>query len=209
LASVIVTLSFLFVLFLFAAGPDHTIIQDWADLTRSTTLVASSGDPSSPRPSLCPSMPSQDLQSHLPGDETDRGRPAAAAAATQPTLLYGGGRNAPLTLAKATVVKQILTQQQQQPAKAKDGSPDLSKLPSSVAARKAGSVYASCHSQDDELNSSTEEFRSANTSLDEDEMRPALINRLQQRHSAGDSNQDGREDNKSRSQSTESDSSPE
>jgi hypothetical protein len=78
-----------------------------------------------------------------------------------------------------------------------------------VAARKAGSVYASCHSQDDELNSSTEEFRSANTSLDEDEMRPALINRLQQRHSAGDSNQDGREDNKSRSQSTESDSSPE
>ncbi|XP_046652898.1 uncharacterized protein LOC124343574 isoform X5 [Daphnia pulicaria] len=188
---------------------DHTISQDWADLTRSTTLVASSGDPSSPRPSLCPSMPSQDLQSHLPGDETDRGRPAAAAAATQPTLLYGGGRNAPLTLAKATVVKQILTQQQQQPAKAKDGLPDLSKLPSSVTARKAGSVYASCHSQDDELNSSTEEFRSANTSLDEDEMRPALINRLQQRHSAGDSNQDGREDNKSRSQSTESDSSPE
>ncbi|XP_046461885.1 uncharacterized protein LOC124208188 isoform X2 [Daphnia pulex] len=188
---------------------DHTISQDWADLTRSTTLVASSGDPSSPRPSLCPSMPSQDLQSHLPGDETDRGRPAAAAAATQPTLLYGGGRNAPLTLAKATVVKQILTQQQQQPAKVKDGPPDLSKLPSSVAARKAGSVYASCHSQDDELNSSTEEFRSANTSLDEDEMRPALINRLQQRHSAGDSNKDGREDNKSRSQSTESDSSPE
>lgn len=199
---------FLFIISL-SAGPDHTISQDWADLTRSTTLVASSGDPSSPRPSLCPSMPSQDLQSHLPGDETDRGRPAAAAAATQPTLLYGGGRNAPLTLAKATVVKQILTQQQQQPAKAKDGSPDLSKLPSSVAARKAGSVYASCHSQDDELNSSTEEFRSANTSLDEDEMRPALINRLQQRHSAGDSNQDGREDNKSRSQSTESDSSPE
>lgn len=156
-------------------------------------------------------MPSQDLQSHLPGDETDRGRPSAAAAVTQPTLLYGGGRNAPLTLAKATVVKQILTQQQQQqPAKAKDGLPDLSKLPSSVVARKAGSVYASCHSQDDELNSSTEEFRSANTSLDEDEMRPALINRLQQRHSAGDSSQqDGREDNKSRSQSTESDSSPE
>ncbi|EFX80635.1 hypothetical protein DAPPUDRAFT_243206 [Daphnia pulex] len=195
----------------FSAGPDYTMSQDWADLTRSTTLVASSGDPSSPRPSLCPSMPSQDLQSHLPGDETDRGRPAAAA--THPTLLYGGGRNAPLTLAKATVVKQILTQQQQQqPAKAKDGPPDLSKLPSSVvaaAARKAGSVYASCHSQDDELNSSTEEFRSANTSLDEDEIRPALINRLQQqqRHSAGDSNQDGREDNKSRSQSTESDSS--
>lgn len=198
-------ISICFILFIFA-GPDHTISQDWADLTRSTTLVASSGDPSSPRPSLCPSMPSQDLQSHLPGDETDRGRPAAAA--THPTLLYGGGRNAPLTLAKATVVKQILTQQQQ-PAKAKDGPPDLSKLPSSVTARKAGSVYASCHSQDDELNSSTEEFRSANTSLDEDEIRPALTNRLQQRHSAGDSNQDGREDNKSRSQSTESDSSPE
>ncbi len=146
-------------------------------------------------------MASQDLQSHLPGDETDRRRPSAA---TNPTLLYGGGRNAPLTLAKATVVKQITTQQ---PAK-KDASTDLSKLPSSVAARKAGSVYASCHSQDDELNSSTEEFRSANTSLDEDEIRPAVINRLQQRNSAGDSFEDGRED-KSRSQSTGSDSSPE
>ena len=149
-------------------------------------------------------MPSQDLQSHLPADETDRGgrRPSGP----NPTLLYGGGRNAPLTLAKATVVKQIMTQ-------AKDLSVDLSQLPSSVV-QKAGSVYASCHSQDDDLNSSVEEFRSANTSLDEDEShasssRPAVINRLQQRRH-GDSNDDG--DfmlAKSTSHSTESRSSPE
>jgi hypothetical protein len=152
-------------------------------------------------------MPSQDLQSHLPADETDRGgrRPSGP----NPTLLYGGGRNAPLTLAKATVVKQIMTTQ------VKDLSVDLSQLPSSVV-HKAGSVYASCHSQDDDLNSSVEEFRSANTSLDEDESHhasssrsPAVINRLQQRRH-GDSNDDG--DlmlAKSTSHSTESNSSPE
>lgn len=186
----------------FFPPPDHTISQDWTDLTRSTTLVASSGDPSSPRPSLCPSMASQD-QSHLPADETDRGRPSAA----NPTLLYGGGRNAPLTLAKATVVKQIMTQA------TKESAADLSKLPSSVA-KRAGSVYASCHSQDDDLNSSVEEFRSANTSLDDEESHPsssrsAVINRLQ-RHGDSTTNDEG--DlilDKSRSQSTESSSSPE
>ena len=62
-------------------------------------MASSGGDPSSPRPSICPSMASQDQQSAP--DETDRGR-------CNPTLLYGGGRNVPLTLAKATVVKQIV-----------------------------------------------------------------------------------------------------
>lgn len=136
-------------------------------------------------------MASQD-QSHL-ADETDHGR-----AAPNPTLLYGGGRNAPLTLAKATVVKQIMT-------RAKDS--ELSELPSCVT-KKAGSVYASCHSQDEELNSSMEEFRSANTSLDEDEIPSAVVNRLQRHRNSTDRN--GNEQlNKSRGSSTESDSSAE
>ncbi|XP_045024136.1 uncharacterized protein LOC116923912 isoform X3 [Daphnia magna] len=174
---------------------DHTISQDWADLTRSTTLVASSGDPSSPRPSICPSMASQD-QSPVTADETDRGR-----SASNPTLLYGGGRNAPLTLAKATIVKQIMT-------RVKDAG--LSELPSSCVAKKAGSIYASCHSQDDDLNSSVEEFRSANTSLDEDEApsRAAALNRMQRRRNSTDRNGNDQL-NKSRGSSSESDSSAE
>lgn len=175
--------------------PDHTTSQDWADLTRSTTLVASSGDPSSPRPSICPSMASQD-QSPVTADETDRGR-----SASNPTLLYGGGRNAPLTLAKATIVKQIMT-------RVKDAG--LSELPSSCVAKKAGSIYASCHSQDDDLNSSVEEFRSANTSLDEDEApsRAAALNRMQRRRNSTDRNGNDQL-NKSRGSSSESDSSAE
>lgn len=147
-------------------------------------MVASSGDPSSPRPSLCPSMTSQD-QSHSATDETDRGRPS------NPTLLYGGGRNAPLTLAKATVVKQIIA-----------ADPELLRLP---AVKKAGSIYASCHSQDD-LNSSVEEFRSANTSMEEDDppARPAY--RLHRQRDSDDNNGD---DPLARSRSTESDSSAE
>ncbi|KZS02922.1 Uncharacterized protein APZ42_034343 [Daphnia magna] len=174
---------------------DHTTSQDWADLTRSTTLVASSGDPSSPRPSICPSMASQD-QSPVTADETDRGR-----SASNPTLLYGGGRNAPLTLAKATIVKQIMT-------RVKDAG--LSELPSSCVAKKAGSIYASCHSQDDDLNSSVEEFRSANTSLDEDEApsRAAALNRMQRRRNSTDRNGNDQL-NKSRGSSSESDSSAE
>ncbi|XP_045024448.1 uncharacterized protein LOC123469466 isoform X2 [Daphnia magna] len=174
---------------------DHTTSQDWADLTRSTTLVASSGDPSSPRPSICPSMASQD-QSPVTADETDRGR-----SASNPTLLYGGGRNAPLTLAKATIVKQIMT-------RVKDAG--LSELPSSCVAKKAGSIYASCHSQDDDLNSSVEEFRSANTSLDEDEApsRAAALNRMQRHRNSTDRNGNDQL-NKSRGSSSESDSSAE
>ncbi|XP_059350663.1 uncharacterized protein LOC130693764 isoform X2 [Daphnia carinata] len=178
---------------------DHTMSQDWADLTRSTTLVASSGDPSSPRPSICPSMASQD-QSHVAADETDhRGR-----SAHNPTMLYGGGRNVPLTLAKATVVKQIMT-------RVKDAG--LSELPSScVLPKKAGSIYASCHSQDEDLNSSMEEFRSANTSLDEDEVpsraAAAAVNRMQRHRNSTDRNGNDQL-NKSRGSSTESDSSAE
>lgn len=79
-------------------------------------------------------------------------------------MLYGGGRNVPLTLAKATVVKQLMTS---------DTDSDLLRLP--LSTKRPGSIYASCHSQDD---SSVEEFRSANTSLDEDEPTARLPSRL-------------------------------
>lgn len=77
---------------------------------------------------------------------------------SNPTLLYGGGRNAPLTLtnATATVVNKL--------------DPDISLLrppPLMADAKKSGgSVYASCDSHHD---GSIEEFRSANTSLDEED----------------------------------------
>ncbi len=119
-------------------------------------------------------------------DETDRGR------ANNPTMLYGGGRNVPLTLAKATVVKQIMTP-----------DAELLRLPSS-AVKKPGSIYASCHSQDDDLNSSVEEFRSANTSMEEDEPPTRPANRL---HRTRDENNGGGQLDRSRS--TESDSSAE
>jgi hypothetical protein len=69
----------------------------------------------------------------------------------EPTLLYGGGRNAPLTLTKATVVKQL-----------KDGRPpSLAHQHRSVG---GGSQYASCDSQSSSTHD--DEFRSANTSVD-------------------------------------------
>ena len=143
-------------------------------------MASSGGDPSSPRPSICPSLASQDQQSAP--DETDRGR-------CNPTLLYGGGRNVPLTLAKATVVKQIVAA----------ADCEMARLPS---VKKSGSIYASCHSQDDELNSSVEEFRSANTSMEE--VDPPAGQRFRQR----DSDQ-GDDQLLGRSRSTESDSSGE
>lgn len=100
----------------------------------------------------------------------------APAPGTNPTLLYGGGRNAPLTLTKATVVKELVTPDAgaaavssslAEPASA--AATDFLKLPNATS-KKASSIYASCHSQDD-LNSSVEEFRSAHTSLEEDESR--------------------------------------
>lgn len=166
---------------------DRSQNSEWSDWTRSTTLVASSGDPSSPRPSVSTSVASQD-HSQSTVDETDRGRPPA-----NPTLLYGGGRHVPLTLDKATVVKQLVAPE----------ATDLSRLVTAGLNRKSGSIYASCHSQDD-LNSSVEEFRSANTSLEEEE--PAAskpiqrLNRLME-----DEDQQGL----GRSQSIESDSSAE
>lgn len=107
-------------------------------------------------------------------------------------MLYGGGRNVPLTLAKATVVKQLIT-----PA----SDSELLRL-APLAAKKTSSIYASCHSQDD-LNSSVEEFRSANTSLEEDDPPTRPATRL---HRLRDDDSNGQ---LATSRSTESDSSAE
>lgn len=105
-------------------------------------------------------------------------------------MLYGGGRNVPLTLGNATVVRQLVT-----PATPRTSPPpaqvcDALLRPGALAAlagdnrSRGGSVYASCHSQDgdervassssfDDPGSSADEFRSANTSLErDDEPRP-------------------------------------
>ena len=88
-----------------------------------------------------------------PMEEDDQRR------SSNPTLLYGGGRNAPLTLTNATAATVV---------------PDVSLLrppPLMADAKKSsGSTYASCDSQHD---GSVEEFRSANTSLDEEDKAPA------------------------------------
>lgn len=78
---------------------------------------------------------------------------------SQPTLLYGGGRNAPLTLTNAQVV--LL-----------DNSNSLRPPCLSVSQKSpGGSVYGSCDSQQQttEAQGSFEEFRSANTSLEEED----------------------------------------
>ena len=84
---------------------------------------------------------------------------------SQPTLLYGGGRNAPLTLTNAQVV--LL-----------DNSNSLRPPCLSVSQKSpGGSVYGSCDSQQQtaEAQGSFEEFRSANTSLEEED-RPSSGN---------------------------------
>lgn len=80
--------------------------------------------------------------------------------ADEPTLLYGGGRNAPLTLVKATLIKSL------EMAGSGDTSGGVGLLPAALASvrQKAPSLYASCYSDD---HSSTDEFRSANTSFDD------------------------------------------
>lgn len=99
-----------------------------------------------------------ELQHRLPPvgasrDSSPSNRPPVAVQnavpTAEPTLLYGGGRNAPLTLTKATIIKQLT-----------EGRP-----PSLV---RVGSQYASCDSQGSggSCTSHEDEFRSANTSID-------------------------------------------
>lgn len=101
-------------------------------------------------------------------------------------MLYGGGRNVPLTLTNATVVKQLVTPPTPKTSPPPPEAPDALLRAGALfvmneSRTKVGSVYASCHSQDgedraaslDDPNSSADEFRSANTSLDDDEAKPA------------------------------------
>lgn len=76
------------------------------------------------------------------------------------TLLYGGGRNVPLTLAKATMLKEL---------DVNDNDPQLTRKNSFSKSckdrNKEGSVFKSCHS-DEQSSGDSVEFRSARTSLD-------------------------------------------
>jgi len=126
--------------------------QERNDWTRSQTLVASSCsdvasscDGGSRRPSGVRNAPPPDADP--PSEEPT------------PTLLYGGGRNAPLTLVKATLLKSLEVAERDDGG---DGS--TQKMALSSARTRAPSLYASCYSDDQ---SSADEFRSANTSFDE------------------------------------------
>lgn len=124
------------------------------DLSRSATLVGSC-DPSRRQ------SEASTISTTATDHDTDNRR------SSNPTLLYGGGRNAPLTLTNATIVKQAVL----------PDSSDVLRPPPMLAGKKSteGSIYASCDSQHG--NSSVEEFRSANTSLEEDD-RPESGKRL-------------------------------
>ena len=129
-------------------NPADEMRGDWK---RSKTLVASSfGAAEETSASAGRTHRKDTAEEPVPGGRIRTG-------ADEPTLLYGGGRNAPLTLVKATLVKSL----EVAGSEASGGGGSLPAL-----RQKAPSLYASCYSDDND-NSSADEFRSANTSFDD------------------------------------------
>ena len=133
--------------------PEDIRTTDW---TRSQTLVGGSPCFSAAEATPTSGRTSPPTGSHpavTSGTGSIRTGPAE-----EPTLLYGGGRNAPLTLVKATLVKSL-------EVAGSDPSGGAGSLPALASViQKASSLYASCYSDD---HSSADEFRSANTSFDD------------------------------------------